>query len=398
MKKKILLLGGSHAQIPAIVEAKNRGLYTILADYYPDIPGREYADEFHNVSTTDLEAILKLAKETCIDLIFAYMSDPAAPTAAYVSEKMELPGNSFDSVELLAKKNKFRKFQKENGFNTPGFNSFSEQEFQNSDFQNFSFPVIVKPVDSSDTKGVFYVDNPEDIGSAVRKALKYSRSGRIIIEEFIDSDTANLHGDAFIKNGKMVFCMLGDNLFFSDSHPLKPSSEIYPSRKPRNLVQKVENDVARLIEVSGFKDGAVNIEARVNAKGEIYIMEIGPRSGGGDTPQTIYHCVGFDMLKASFDSLLNQHIDIQLHDFKPTVSFILHSSQSGRLNQIQLNSHISEFVVEKNIYLKPGDEVKSFDNPGSNIGVVILQFNDFDEFDTVSDHLYKNLTQSVYLS
>lgn len=83
-KKKILLLGGSAAQLIAIEKAKELGYYTVLCDYLTDNPGQYIADSFHLVSTTDKEAVLAVAKEEKIDGIVAYSSDPAAPTAAYV--------------------------------------------------------------------------------------------------------------------------------------------------------------------------------------------------------------------------------------------------------------------------------------------------------------------------
>ena len=58
-----------------------------------NVKGMQYADAYYNVSTTDKEAVLELAEKLEIDGIVAYASDPAAPTAAYVSEKMGLPGN-----------------------------------------------------------------------------------------------------------------------------------------------------------------------------------------------------------------------------------------------------------------------------------------------------------------
>ena len=88
--KKILMLGGAMQQIPAIKEAKEKGLYVITCDYLPDNPGHQYADEYYNVSTTDKDAVLELAKACNIDGIVAYASDPAAPTAAYVAEKLGL--------------------------------------------------------------------------------------------------------------------------------------------------------------------------------------------------------------------------------------------------------------------------------------------------------------------
>lgn len=389
------MLGGSYPQIPAITEAKNRGLHTILADYYPDVPGKNIADEFYNVSTTDLEQILKLARKKDIDFILGYMSDPAALTVAYVSENLGIPGNSFSSVELMTQKEKFRKFQAENGFHTPKFRSFTGNGVSKADFRDFDLPVIVKPVDSSDSKGVFVADNPEDVKQAAIDALHYSRSDRIIIEEFIDSDIANLHGDAFIIDGEMKFCLLGDNLFFSDSHPFKPSSELYPSQQSDRLIRSVEKEVANFIKLSGFRNGPVNIEVRVNSKNKIYIMEIGPRSGGGDTPQAIYHAVGFDMLKATFDWMLNQPVQLDLYTPKTTVSFIIHSNSPGKFDSIEFDSELSEYIAEVIIYSEPGDQIKSFDEPGSNIGVVILKFNDFDEFEAVDDDFYQRMINSV---
>ena len=87
--KKILLLGGSEQQIVAIKTAKRLGYYTVLCDYLLDNPGQYEADKFYLVSTTDKEEVLKVAVDECIDGVLAYASDPAAPTAAYVAEKLK---------------------------------------------------------------------------------------------------------------------------------------------------------------------------------------------------------------------------------------------------------------------------------------------------------------------
>ena len=106
--KKILLLGGSLQQIKAIETAKKLGLFTVLCDYLEDNPGQYHADKFYQISTTDREAVLDVARTEEIDCIIAYASDPAAPTAAYVAEQTHLPGNPYRSVEILCDKEKFR--------------------------------------------------------------------------------------------------------------------------------------------------------------------------------------------------------------------------------------------------------------------------------------------------
>ena len=89
------MLGGSNFQVPSIITAKNEGHYVITCDYLPENPGHKYSDEYHNVSTTNFDAVLQLAEKLNIDGIVAYASDPAAPTAAYVAEKLGLKFGQF---------------------------------------------------------------------------------------------------------------------------------------------------------------------------------------------------------------------------------------------------------------------------------------------------------------
>src|SRR5690349_13901487 len=124
--KKLLILGGADIQVSAIKKAKEMGHFVITADYLPNNPGHAYSDEYYNVSTTDKESILELSKNLGIDGILAYASDPAAPTAAFVAEKLNLPTNPFEVVQIMSRKDLFRKFLHANGFKTPASGSFYE--------------------------------------------------------------------------------------------------------------------------------------------------------------------------------------------------------------------------------------------------------------------------------
>ena len=117
--RKLLLLGGSSQQVKAIETAKQQGYYTVLCDFLPDNPGQYVADKFYLVSTTDKEAVLRVAQSEQIDGIVAYSSDPAAPTAAYVAEKMGLPGIPHKIADSFCVKNLVRQFLRENMFSVP---------------------------------------------------------------------------------------------------------------------------------------------------------------------------------------------------------------------------------------------------------------------------------------
>ena len=141
--KKLLMLRGSSAQVVAIKKAKGLGYYVITADYLEDNPGHQFSDEYHNVSTTDKEAILNLAKSLHIDGVVCYISDPGIPTAAFVAENLNLPSFPYKSVEILSNKDMFRSFLKENNFNVPkakGYTSLGEAKV---DFHTFTMPVMI---------------------------------------------------------------------------------------------------------------------------------------------------------------------------------------------------------------------------------------------------------------
>lgn len=205
--KKILLLGGSAQQVVAIETAKKRGLYTILCDYLDDNPGQYIADKFYLVSTTNKEKVLEIAKKEKISGILAYASDPAAPTAAYVAEKLDLSGNPYTAVETLCNKDKFRAFLQKNKFFIPHAKGYVSEEGAYCDIQNgfYRFPIILKPVDSSGSKGISVLQTMENLEQAIQFAFSFSRSRRIVIEEFVEKKHPYLvGGDIFIVNGKIV--------------------------------------------------------------------------------------------------------------------------------------------------------------------------------------------------
>jgi len=397
-KKRILLLGGSHGQLPAIYEAKNRGLYTILCDYLTDNPGRSIADQYYNISTTDHLRVTDIAKRESINAVFAFASDPAASTAAYVAEKLGLKSSSLESIIILSEKDRFRTMQKTAQFNAPEFLVLSEVNIHQKIDISLNYPLVVKPVDSSDTKGVFKVNNEKELWTAAEISVTFSKKRKIIIEEFIDAEMANLHGDAFFLEGKMIFCMLGDRLFGSLSNPLKPSTELYPSRLSKKWIKKVEKEIAAVVFQSGFRNGPVNVEARIDISGKIYVMEIGPRSGGTLTPQAIYYSTGFDMLKASLDLLLGESVAVQKKNINPVICFALHSNREGKFVEFRLDKNLRGFVAEQHIYVQAGDLVKPYSEPGSTIGVLLFSFPNWDQVNNIIPDLYQKVLSGIMLN
>lgn len=394
--KKLLILGAMEMHVPLIKRAKEMGNYVITVDYIPENPGHKLADEAYFDSTTDLDAVLELSKKLNIDGIMTYNSDPAAPTAAYVAEKLGLPGNPYQSVKIMSEKNLFRDFLISNGLNAPKFGNYLNIEDALCHINDFSFPIIIKPVDSSGSKGVTVVNNVNDVQNAIECALEKSRSKKFIIEEYIEPVGKQLHGDGFVQNGKVVFLHLGDHHFDSTINNLVPYSTTYPTEHPVEIVNACKNQIQDFMSKVGFKNGGFNVELRISNKdNKPYIIDIGARNGGNFTPKVIEYGSGFNFLDRAIKIALGENID----DIKMTdkvsnfVSYlILHSDKNGVLNNIVLDKMIEERVIEKHIYLKSGDKVETFLGANAALGVLIMKYESREVMDEIVENfpnLYK---------
>ncbi len=331
---------------------------------------------------------MELAKQVKPDFVIAYASDPAAPTAAYVSEQLGLPGNAYKSVQLLSEKDLFRNFLLENGFNTPrSISIIDDNDISKANLLNF--PIIVKPTDSSGSKGVTKVDSSSEIKKAVDYALSFSRNKRAIAEEFIDNSLGDIHGDGFVIDGKLAFSYLGDHIYNSKSNIFNPCGTTWPSKISEKKISQLEQDVDKLIQVSGFSNGPINIEARINKEGKAFIMEIGPRSGGHFVPQAIKYGTGFDMVKAILDSLTSRKIIVTNNNNHSSAYYALHSDDEGVLKSIVFKKELKPYIKEFHQYIHPGEKVYSFQGANAAIGVLLLLFSSQEEMDYYIDNMNK---------
>lgn len=390
--KKLLILGAMEMHVPLIKRAKEMGNYVITVDYIPENPGHKLADEAYYDSTTDLDAVLKLSKKLNIDGIMTYNSDPAAPTAAYVAEKLGLPGNPYQSVKIMSEKNLFRDFLISNGLNAPKFGNYLNIEDALCHINDFSFPIIIKPVDSSGSKGVTVVNNVNDVQNAIECALEKSRSKKFIIEEYIEPVGKQLHGDGFVQNGKVVFLHLGDHHFDSTINNLVPYSTTYPTEHPVEIVNACKNQIQDFISKVGFKNGGFNVELRISNKdNKPYIIDIGARNGGNFTPKVIEYGSGFNFLDRAIKIALGESIDdIKMTDkVSDFVShLILHSDKNGVLNNIVLDKMIEDRIIEKHIYLKSGDKVETFLGANAALGVLIMKYESREVMDEIVENFH----------
>lgn len=392
--KKILLLGGSAQQVVAIETAKRLGYYTVLCDFLTDNPGQYSADKFYLVSTTDKEAILKVAQEEKVDGVLAYASDPAAPTAAYVAEKLGLPGNPYKSVEILCNKDQFRAYLAENGFCTPVAKGYSSVAEASADMKNgyFRFPVIVKPVDSSGSKGVCRIDTAEQVEEKLEYAMSYSRGKRIIIEEYVEKFGYQIAGDGLSVDGKLVFrCFANDHFNPKCKNPFVPVSASFPYNMPADVQDKIHNEIQRLLTSLDMKTSTYNFDMRIDKDYNVYLMEVAPRDGGNYIPDVIRYATGIDLVEYSVRAAMGEKIILpEETEAKGYWSyFAVHSLEDGILDTVEISEEAREKIVENHLIKKSGDSISTFTGANTTLGCFVMKFSGMDEMLDMMDNSEK---------
>lgn len=386
--KKIMMLGGNYFQVTATKAAKELGYHVISVDYLPENPGHQYADEYYNVSTTDREAVLKLAKELQIDGIVSYASDVSAPTAAYVAEQMGLPTNPLHAVEILTQKDSMRKFMEENGFTIPKGAGFEAYEEGYRFFQSIKKPAMVKPVDASGSKGVCKVFEDSQFEAAWQEAKKYSRCGKIMIEEFIQRVGYQIDGDVFLCNGKIVYDGLMDQHIERLCNGLVPIGLSYPPTLNSQVHEKALNEVQRLLSALKMKMGAYNVEFIVDECGEIYILEIGPRNGGNLISDALKYATGVDLAKATVQAAVGDlSVSLEKVTCNFVSSYIVHALKDGIFKELVVSDKIKNDIIFLDMWNKPGDQVYKFNNGSFGMGAALIRFHSIEEMCYRMDHM-----------
>ncbi|QQS03821.1 MAG: ATP-grasp domain-containing protein [Fibrobacterota bacterium] len=374
-KRKILILGASLVQVPMIVRAKELGFHVATCDNRPENPGHVLADASFSVSTTDREGVLKIAEANRVDGIVV-TSDSAAPTAAWVASKLGLPTHPSESVDILCDKSRFRSFLRANGFKTPDFVSLGRGE-DPSEIVRLGFPLLVKPVDSSGSRGVSVVHQPDRIPAAIAHALDHSRSGHVIAEEYIEPFGHAITGEGFSVDGKLVFRMYTNDLR-DPIFPLYSVCVTLPLEHDSSTIARIDREIQRAFDLLQLRTGPYNFDIRIDSQGNPVLMEIAPRIGGGGMPQMARACHGVDLLGMTLLSATGHPV----HPGRPLDStgcwaaYELNSLQAGVFRALSLDPDFErDHVKQLHLTTASGERIGRFGDPGGIIGFAVLHFD-----------------------
>lgn len=402
-RKSILMLGGSRQQVVAIQRAKALGYRTVLCDYLPDNPGQHEADAFYQVSTTDPEAVLQIAEREHVEGVLAYSSDPASPTAGYVAERMGLPTNPLKAITTMSEKHLFRAFLRNAGLPCPGAVVLAhpyERDVVLADIEGLAYPIVIKPTDSSGSKGVTVARSVSDVMPAIERAVSFSRNGVLIAEEYIERSHPNIiGGDIFVVDGKVRFWGLMECLRDEGLGGLVPVGEYLPPALDGEIASRVKRVLQRLVSALGVVFGELNVEVIIGPNGTPYVLELGSRAGGNMIPVQLSDASGIDLIAANVQCAMGVDPGELEWDScaatQPMTTYVLHSARDGVFAGVEKSDRVRTCVYREVLYQNPGDPVERFDGANKALGIEFLKFADVNEMNEVLAHISEHIRPVV---
>lgn len=365
--KKAVVLGVGNAQVDLIRYLKSQGWWVIGCSYRREGRGLEYVDQFALLNITDVDGVERLASAEKVDLVYSIGSDLAMPTATRVASRLGLPAFvPAETADLLQNKLSLRHFLAVHNISPIRHKKVCGVD----DLKGWDhFPSIVKPVDNQGQRGVFLANCMEEAKAGIENALRFSRSGILIIEEFLEGPEVSVN--TFVINGETVFSEVSDRLVVEGYAGGIPRGHIYPSvHCSKAMMAEIKRLVAICNRELGIQNGPVYYQVIWTGAGP-RIVEATPRLDGCHMWRLIKSISGVDLLNASVQCLLGERLDgMEDGNGQPSRYLGFYYSPPGR--QFHKKEHLpSGYLDYLEYYYAEGETVRPINGRLEKVGYYI---------------------------
>ena len=306
-KKRVFMLGAGFMQGVAIRAARALGCTVIAADGNPSAVCAGEADEFVCIDLKDTARLIDYARylqqNGGLDAVFTAATDFSAAVAA-IAAACGLRGHTPEAALNATDKVRMRECFRKVGVPSPAFIELTAADLaatadaleRRLGELTGCFPLVVKPVDNMGARGCSLVKDISGLREAAATALQYSRSGRVIVEEYIEGSEFSIEGLVF--GGRVYVTALADRHIFFPPYFIEMGHTI-PSERPQEIADEVMSVFERGVHALGLTDGAVKGDILVR-NGKAFIGEIAARlSGGYMSGWTVPYSCGLDITAAA---------------------------------------------------------------------------------------------------
>ncbi|EEU12135.1 ATP-grasp domain-containing protein [Anaerococcus vaginalis] len=378
--KKIMILGASILQVPAIEKAIDMGLEVIAVDIDSNALGFKIPDvKKEIISTIDIESVMSAAKKHNIDAIMTLASDMPIMTVAKVSKKLGLVGVDLDTAIKATNKSKMRESLKSFGVPVPLFykvDSLDKCIKAVNKIKDKGYKCILKPADNSGSRGIVLLPdfNEKTINIAYNYSKNNSRNKIVMVEEFMEGPEVSV--ETISVDGKCNIIQITDKITTGAPYFVEMGHS-QPSQLPDSIKDKIKEITIAANKAIGIISGPSHTEIKITQNGP-KIVEIGARLGGDNiTTHLTPLSTGVDMVESCIKIALGEKPDIRIKYDK--ASAIRYFDQShGRIKSIRGVEEASKLpgIIQISIIHGKDHIINGIKSSSDRVGFVIGQADD----------------------
>lgn len=368
--KTIMILGASILQLPAIEKAKEMGFNVVVLDLNPDAVGFSVPGVIKEViSTIDIPKSIDAAKRHNIDGVMTLATDMPMRTVAAVARACGLVGISEETAIKATDKSVMREALKNAGVPIPEFYRVANSEEYKHAVNQMSDSFMVKPADSSGSRGILKVEDKSSAEQAYDYSKSFSKNGIVVVEECMTGPEVSVETIAF--HGDINVIQITDKITTGSPHFVE-MGHTQPTRL--DCADEIKKVAIAANKAIGIENGPSHTEIIVTSDGP-KIVEIGARLGGDYiTTHLVPLSTGVNMVESCINIALGESPDI-IQKWTKGAAIRYYQQNPGFIQSIDGLEEAKKMLGVKEVYFTKGvsDKVSAIIDSDSRIGFVITQ-------------------------
>ncbi len=363
--KRLLIFGGGPLQKSLINQANSLGIETIVIDPDPSAIGKQLASHFEVIEGDDFEATCEVVDSFAIDGIITSATDKPLVMMARIAERYKFPFYSVKTAENCTNKSKMKCVFDQNDIRC------AKGKLMKNSSEIELYPVIIKPVDNSGSRGVFYCDSPQGAGALFEESLRYSKEDALLCEEVIlgaEYSVESLHDGVTSE-------LIAITKKTSTKFPVNvETAHVIPAQLSKDIIKRINALIQEISIAFNYRFCAAHTEIKI-FNGTITVIETSPRLGGDYiTSHLVRLATGVNLESNLIKLRLGMEVSTLPSESAHSGIFYFELHQ-GKVTQLgDFNSILSiPEVILLTVDLKVGDSTKQLRNSLDRQGYVILK-------------------------
>lgn len=401
MSKKILVFPGTQWQVPLIEKIQEMGHQALVVNPDPNAPGMKKADLCLISDIFDKDRVVEFGRDQKVDAIMSDECDIAMNMLAELGVIFNVPAMDEETAALFTDKFLMREFSKRHGLKYPEYKFCKTVDDAIALQKEINKPIIIKPLDSNASHGVFKCSNENEIREHFAESMSFSRVEKsVLAERFIVGTEFTIDG---VKTPNAHYTMaISEKKHFAHNESIA-NELLFSHYNPNFDYDKLRATNDAFVMKSNLQFGFTHAEYKFE-DGEFYLIEIAARGGGNMISSCItQYMTGYDtyryLVECATGNVHDEDFSLrpEYKERAAVLKFFETPGGGGKVREIKGIDYLDgePDIKHYRLNFNVGDTIENALNDSVRIGFYIVCSENMQKLREVINNVQKNF-QIIY--